>query len=347
MLHAWLIAVCILGGSTKEANLEIGSPSSYANLAVFPITLKVREADPASRYITLDEGVKQNLIEVKEMGESTPSIQRVRPARDSQERQSSYQPSGAEVNRLKIFNKSNKTLILLAGEMVVGGKQDRIVQKDTLIKPGKDGVPLSVFCVEQGRWEGGKAKFGTTAGGFGGNVADPSVRGVAQAKSEQSAVWSSVAGQNNSLGVNNSTQTYRGAIDSKKVQADVSAYLEAIKVTFPKNAVGAIVAINGKLVWIDLFPTSQTLFNLYWPKLLRSYAMDALSARAQKPVGPAATIGDAKRFLTEKSGKSTFEGSDKLFKLTRIESNDYVIYEMEDISMKPVVHLHTCKMLKR
>jgi hypothetical protein len=75
--------------------------------------------------------------------------------------------------------------------------------------------------------------------------------------------------------------------------------------------------------------------------------MDALSARAQKPVGPAATIGDAKRFLTEKSGKSTFEGSDKLFKLTRIESNDYVIYEMEDISMKPVVHLHTCKMLKR
>jgi hypothetical protein len=48
---------------------------------------------------------------------------------------------------------------LLAGEIVTGGKQDRIIGKDRLVPAESDPVDLSVFCVEPGRWVERSSKF--------------------------------------------------------------------------------------------------------------------------------------------------------------------------------------------
>src|SRR6202011_1204503 len=68
-----------------------------------------------------------------------------------------YPPSnyGASVNQLVLINHSKRPVLLLAGELVSGGKQDRIIAKDRIVAPGADPLPLDVFCVEHGRWSSG------------------------------------------------------------------------------------------------------------------------------------------------------------------------------------------------
>src|SRR6202044_806732 len=69
----------------------------------------------------------------------------------------------AEVNRLVLINNSKRPLLLLAGEIVTGGKQDRIIAKDRIVPVGAEPIDLSVFCVEHGRWTESSDKFGTSA----------------------------------------------------------------------------------------------------------------------------------------------------------------------------------------
>jgi hypothetical protein len=55
---------------------------------------------------------------------------------------------GPSVNQLVLINRSKRPLLLLAGELVSGGKQDRIIAKDRIVPVGADPLPLNVFCVE-------------------------------------------------------------------------------------------------------------------------------------------------------------------------------------------------------
>src|SRR5205085_7274600 len=88
---------------------------------------------------------------------------------------------GAEVNRLVLVNNSKRPLILLAGEIVTGGKQDRVIGKDRLVPAESDPIDLSVFCVEPGRWTGTTEKFNAYAA----PMAQPGVRSKAMADKDQ------------------------------------------------------------------------------------------------------------------------------------------------------------------
>ena len=64
-----------------------------------------------------------------------------------------------------LVNNSKRPLILLAGEIVTGGKQDRVIGKDRIIPAESDPIDLGVFCVEPGRWTGSSDRFGVGADG--------------------------------------------------------------------------------------------------------------------------------------------------------------------------------------
>src|SRR6202007_821531 len=96
----------------------------------------------------------------------------------------------AQVNQLVLINRGKRPLLLLAGEVVSGGKQDRIIGKDRIVPAGADPLPLSVFCVEHGRWTAGSSgKF--TAGQ---TIVHPSVRERAAVDGSQTQVWAAVRG---------------------------------------------------------------------------------------------------------------------------------------------------------
>ena len=92
------------------------------------------------------------------------------------------------MNRLVLVNNSKHPLILLAGEVVTGGKQDRVVGKDRIVPAESDPVDLSVFCVEHGRWTETSTKFDTHAS----VMLQPSVRMKAMADQDQQKVWDEV-----------------------------------------------------------------------------------------------------------------------------------------------------------
>jgi hypothetical protein len=152
---------------------DVLAPVSYKNLTIFPVRASfVTETDA---YITLDEGIKAGTVVITEKGARAARRPRVRrgssnAANAANQEAVSYN-EGASVNELALVNKSGKKLLLLAGEVIVGGQQDRIVQEDLIIPSSGVPIALSVFCVEHGRWTPRSAAYtgsgvGVGAGGW-------------------------------------------------------------------------------------------------------------------------------------------------------------------------------------
>src|SRR5438270_7242369 len=168
------------GGTPAVVNdYKILEPISHGDLTIFPVvSTKVHDT---SQFITLDEGIRSGEVVVTEVGNLHSSMRR-RPA--------PVRPYvGAEVNRLVLGNNSKHPLILLAGEVVTGGKQDRVVGKDRIVPGESDPVDLSVFCGEHGRWTETSSKFDTHAS----VMLQPSVRMKAMADQDQQKVWDEVS----------------------------------------------------------------------------------------------------------------------------------------------------------
>src|SRR5208337_4320864 len=178
-----------------------------------------------------------------------------------------------------------------------GGKQDRVVGKDRIVPPNSDPIDLGVFCVEPHRWVGAKSSFGS----FHSQMAQPSVRRSAMADQDQQKVWSEVHSTAQSMaaaaspaaaGAIGGTSSYAGVMANEEVKRRVDAvavpieqsYLGLMRELREKNAVGVVVAVNGRMIWADMF-ASTGLLEKYWPKLIRSYAAEALteSKNSERP----------------------------------------------------------------
>src|SRR3984957_20528680 len=85
-----------------------------------------------------------------------------------------------------------------------------------------------------------------------------------------------------------STSSYARVMENKEVKARVDEvakpieqnYQSLIKQLRDRNAVGVVVAVNGRIIWADIFASSD-LLEKYWPKLGRSYASEAVVTRAK------------------------------------------------------------------
>src|SRR5437899_1965043 len=85
-------------------------PITHGDLTVFPV-VSTKTYD-TNGFLTLDEGIRSGEVVVTEVGNLHSQMRR-RPI---------PQAGGAEVNRLVLINNSSRPLILLAGEIVTGGK---------------------------------------------------------------------------------------------------------------------------------------------------------------------------------------------------------------------------------
>jgi hypothetical protein len=362
---ALLLAALVLPAATTPAGAkgnrrggvgdwQVLAPVSYKNLTIFP----VRGADlPGSdAYITLDEGTKSGSVVITEKGGGQAAgIVRPRPqaANRAVRQQTVGYGGGATVNELALVNRSGKKLLLLAGEVIVGGKQDRIVQEDRVVPAVSVPVALNVFCVEHGRWSARTASHGGAAGHGSpeapapvkfsslGAVAHPKLRGVAQDKKAQGEVWKEVSDNNVKLGTSNSTDTYQEVYSSKRVGAQMEDYLRVLeREVLQPGVVGVVVARNGKPVWADVF-ASRRLFAAYWPKLLKSYVVDALGDNKSEK-SPA--VEEASRYLREREGTVSATTQAGVYQLVKTEQASYAVFELRDISLVTPLRLHFNKM---
>jgi hypothetical protein len=374
-----LTAFWALGNADSRANAPNGSqsfsqrwrlaqPVAYENMTVFPI-VAAQNAD-TSAFVTLDEALASGDVVITEQGSY---LHRTRDGLQA--------PSGSnpEVNQLVLVNRGKRPLILLAGEVISGGKQDRIIGKDRIIPVGAAPLPLDVFCVEHGRWTGDSEKFSAAK-----LMVHPTVREEAAVEQDQGKVWAAVRGEM-TPGANGSdagigvaggvgsappsalpgrisprsvhstiaseapTQAYAKIYKSSPIGTSVESFAEEMQRRFQRvtekmkgeHVVGVVVAYGGEVAWSDIFASSQ-LFDAYWPKLLRSYAVEALT---RPEIRQAASLDDARDFLRQPTGHVREESDPGVYRWTEQDDGHITSIELEALEPKPTT-LHWLKVAK-
>lgn len=280
------IAGTVMAG--RSLGYKILPPITQGNFALFPVVGET--SFNTDRFLTLDEGIASGQVIVTEKAQTSGLVRpRRAPPAIWPDRPVIAPRSGAAVNELALINNSDRPLILLAGEIVTGGKQDRVVGRDRIIPPHSEPIALGVFCVEPHRWRETSAAFGAL--GF--SMAQPSVRSKAMASRNQQEVWNEVAKSRARFAENlaapearaiEETSSYAGAVENDAVKRKIDSiavpagqsYDKMIRQLRAEKAVGVVVVINGRPIWVDVF-ASPSLLEKYWPKLIRSYAAEALA----------------------------------------------------------------------
>jgi len=331
----------IWGGMTTPS-YKVLTPISHGNLTIFPVVTSTTH--DTSGFITLDEGIRSGEVVVTEAGSTGGLIrgpQHRRPV------------SVARVNSLVLVNNSKRPLILLAGEIVTGGKQDRVVAKDRVIPAESDPVDLGVFCVEPGRWTETSAQFSTMKS----QMAQPSVRSKAMVAKDQQQVWNSVGEANVAvMGAIASTETAPGAPPSsyaktfedervRKAIADQAAPVErsygsSIRQLRDQHAVGVVVAVGGRIIWADLF-ASTALLEKYWPKLVRSYAAEAITTQSGEK---AVSVAEAQQFLDRTEGnREVVESEPGVYRQSETVASDFKLFTLASLLPGTGFDLHISK----
>lgn len=338
-----------------DAHRTLGAPRTFQNLTLFPVY------DPDARatnaYITLDEGLKAKTVQVQES------------------------QNGGDVNTLYVTNLGSKPLYLMAGEVVLGGQQDRCLGQDHVIASGAKRTPVTVFCVEHGRWTG-RADFETSAPtvasgdirlnaqesnfyaeravaqsaahAAGGAPAAPSavagrvanvpadsaaaVAGSGRVSSGQQRVWDKVAAKNARFKTESATGTYRNtlAVAGGDAKRSIPVYDRALERSFGSDPhlIGVVACVNGKVIACDLF-SDPALFQKLWPKLLRSYAADAVEKAPRKGQRVRSVTADQVKafYAAATDAKTTMENRSEASTMLRLESKEATTYRL--LSMKP------------
>jgi len=355
--------ICNANSSTPPPGKPAGDwrlldPVTYENLTIFPV---VSSGDrDTSPFLTLDEGLATGEVLVREQG--SEGMARSRNGRDGILRPT--YSTGASVNQLVLINRSKRPLLLLAGELVSGGKQDRIIGKDRLVPVGADPLPLDVFCVEHGRWSAG-ANFSDAK-----TIVHPSVREQAAVESDQGKVWSAVRGGttakpsahssgaaraeaptpvlappalSRTIATDAPTESYQKIYESRSVRNSADSYVEEIERRFARataglkgeRVVGVIVAYGSEAAWSDIFASSD-LFRQYWNKLLRSYAVEALARPGYREV---ASRDEASEFLRNPNGRIQEETEPGVYRWRQINQGRLSLIELDALDPK-VLTLH-------
>lgn len=318
---------------------RLGKSVNHENLTIFPVISD--ETVSTEEFITLDEGLRTGKVKVRELGgdqQSEQGAQRVENRINGRQNQANIRQrrgDSAEVNRLAIINNSGRTLILIAGEIVLGGKQDRIVAHDCMVASTNKPVPVDVFCVEHNRWSPRSRATSESRVGFSSAetvMASPKERKAAQAKKDQGEVWNEVAEKVKVNSVSTSTGTLNSVYENKRVNTRLRAYESMLKSKMAsKRIVGAVVAINGKIVSADVF-ASSSLFQAYWLKLLKSYSLEAISA--PKVNYKEAEPGDAESFLSRVEGEKSQNDLKGVYIIKENQSDNDASFELEHAGEK-------------
>lgn len=234
---------CLLG-------MELGVSRSFENMSVFPLRFP---GNGGPEYVTLREALERGVFVVAEVS------------------------AGGSVLELMVENKGDVAVLLLDGEELAGAKQNRVLNTTALIGP-KSTTNIPVSCTEHGRWRYVSDVFFES-----GNHMAPAFRGLnmrgvnaslrtsRQYRSDQGAVWDEVARESAAAGISSATGAMRDVFEAKKAVLD--DYLKSFQLESGQK--GVLVFIGGEVVGLD-FVSREQAFAVLHPKLIKSYAMEAM-----------------------------------------------------------------------
>jgi len=264
------------------AGLTIAAPRTHKNMLVFPIRWSGKQA--SGEWETLDLALSGGHLKVGEMAQ-------------------------ASVPNVEVKNTGDKSVLLMSGEIIRGGKQTRVIRKDTIVEP-KQTVQVPVFCVERGRWAGGK-DFKAAA-----TIAPASIQNSINRGAGQGQVWEQVREAAPALGGSNATESLDSMLEAPANRAKFGEVHKDLGKFSPPDTVGVAVADarTGKVIGLEMFGR-RDLFDRLQTKLVEGYAADLVltvshwDPKQAKAVATAEVLAFVVRALKGTSGYEDTPGS--------------------------------------
>ena len=316
-----LTLTTVAAAMAQTSDYRVSTPYVYKNLTIF--LLHGKDQNTKGNVMTLQEAMERNLFRVYETG---------------------------DVNELEVENLSKEfDVFIQSGDIVKGGKQDRILAVSIIIPARSGRVKIEAFCVESGRWtkrgEEDSAKFNSSND----RIVTKELKIAANASRSQQEVWSQVSEAQARLSKNvggdvasgSSRSSLQLSLENRKVVATVDEYIRNLGsiINGKSDVIGYAMAINGKINSADVY-VSNALFKKVWGKMLKAAATEAVSesrgVRLADPVKAEAVrdmIDDAEKARPREQSL----GSGKTRLVTR-EDKDNVMVESRDEKSKIVVH---------
>jgi hypothetical protein len=253
------------------SELGLGEPAVFRNLTMFGL-------DGASEgkldYLTLADAMRLEVAKVSEISD------------------------GGSVPELLFENSADLPVLILDGEELLGAKQNRSVNLSILAPAGRT-IKIPVSCVEAGRWRRQSSHFVMSdrhhmarSRASRAEAVSCSLQRDGSRRSDQGRVWAEISAKAARMEAPSATQAMAEIFDRHR--GSLEGYVEAF--TNGASQTGAMFAIGSEIVGLDLFDRRSTLAAVL-PKLVRSYAIDALESRRQG--GKGARQEDAEAFLAK------------------------------------------------
>lgn len=309
-----VVILLIAAAAHAQSGYRISAPYSYKNLTIFLI--HGNNETNKKNIITLQEAMKLRVFKVYET---------------------------SEVNELMVENISPQyDVFIQSGDIVKGGKQDRVLAISIIIPARSGRVSIESFCVESGRWEKRKGEDVQQFSSSEERLVSKDLKVAANGARSQQEVWSKVAEAQKKLSANvggdvtaNASGTsLQLALENGKVSASADEYVKKLSglLAGKTDVIGYAFAVNGEINSADIY-VSNHLFGKLWPRMLKAAAVEAVgegnragaNAPAPKPAsveaflddaskGEAkerATSGKSKVVTREKDGNAVYEARDK------------------------------------
>jgi hypothetical protein len=171
-------------------------------------------------------------------------------------------------------------------------------------------------------------------------IAPSNVREKAQAAKDQSGVWAEVAKTEQANHTSSATGNLNAVFENKQVSARLEDYERAFaRKLSDSSIVGVVVAVGGKLRSADVF-AAHSLFLHYWPKLLKAYSLEAVSAG--KTTTNSIDASSAETFLSRASGNRSSDGKKGLYRLVEHQSDAVASFELVNTTSAsaPLIHFN-------
>jgi len=266
-------------------SLRIEEPQTTEEVfTVFPLTVS---GTNGRDYLTLSEAFQQGLVVIPESG---------------------------RVPEIVVIVKGEKPVLIVEGEVLIGGWQNRTVNISLLLEAGKEHrIPVS--CIEAGRWSSRRARqpfLGLTE-------MEPEPVGE-ELRAAAYFIHSGLRRQKTDTVTRRFFETNRPVAEQHEVWEEVSRELRAARVTSPTedattfyehhrasiedllnpiktlpNQVGAIVAIGQTIVGLEAFDHPDT-WNILYKKTLYGYAAEALEFLWRQEAPKSVSYSEAEAF---------------------------------------------------
>jgi hypothetical protein len=252
-------------------SLTVGAPVQYGYLTVFP--LYHPDGDRNRRYMDMDEALRRGDLEIRERG-------------------------GGVVSEVIVTNHSGSFVFLLAGEILVGGKQNRILRRDVLIAPYSEEVIIPAYCVERGRWTPSPGR-GFRGSGF---MSGEALRRSALESGSQEEVWDEVTELSRRHSYASPTEDLGALYEKDRVKEWVGRYRRGLGSILRDDPVGVVVCRQGRIISADFFVDSH-LFRAVWPGIVSSHVVELEDPICRRcPHWPIPSRGEVERFLRRVEG---------------------------------------------